>query len=1008
MKKSLLALALGTFGLGMAEYVIMGILPFMAADFRVSIPEAGQFISAYALGVCTGAPLVAIALRKWPLRRILCLLCIVMLAMSAAMAVCPVPDTDGGGWQFPLMLAFRFIGGLPHGAYFGVGSIIADRISKGTKSTFAVAMMCSGMTVANLVGIPVGTLLTEMLSWRLVFALACLCNIAALIAIILFVPHVGALPDNGVKGTFRFLKSPAPWLLITATIMGNGGVFCWYSYISPTLTQLSGVPAGWMPAMMVLAGAGMVLGNLAGGRLADRFGPGRTGRSIEIAIFSCLLLISLTAQFRWCSILLMFITCAGLFAVSAPQQLLLIRFSKGGELMGGAMVQLAFNFGNALGAWLGGLPIVESNPSSYNLPAAAGACMAAVGIACYVIFCRKYEPSGSLVSGCGKAMKILVAAILIGSTATLAQAQEDKKGKWNGDFQLDAGTNFKMSPQNQNSRNMGNLSAKIGRSGKKFEFDVMASASIDYLFTGSVGLDVRAEGGDTTGVIDATATEVRNLAVKTGASLRWIPNRYNRFTLEYSYGYDRGTPKDYTLSDGNIHQDTLKASFAMKDADNDVNVHKLVFNYERSFRKSESRLTVDADMNYSRTANYSEWITGTGEKSKEEIIRAKEAGGLSEEERRNGAVIERRYRDTPSQRVSVTNARVKYEDKNFCRIKNLDFNAALNLKIRGLEDHRQSANYVDGQWRDSIEVRENFLYRTSALTPSVYVGYEIGKYEVNFSYSPELFLRQLDSDSKKGDITKGDVAHVFSMNNSFTPWEGHSFFLNGGRSESRPDYLQICWFPRQSIKYSNEVYKGNPDLHNEVRAAGELGYRLSKSKFNTSFTISHVYKHGKIEQTYSTEEYDGREYRVYTWVNGGKSHETSGTLNVGWDGDALSAHVEGSYNLYRGVNMSGDETRSGDYSVRAAAEYRLKTWSFAADMAYQSDLVRDYSTLKSLVNCNARITKKFKHFTLTLDGRDLFDKPLEILTKSSDGTELRYEKTVNNKRLFILGVHYSF
>ena len=314
-----------------------------------------------------------------------------MVLSTFAMSVCPVPtESNGMSWQFALMILFRFCAGIPHGAYFGVGSIVADRLSSDGKSTLAVAIMTSGMTIANLIGIPLGTLLTSMVSWRVVFAMSCVWNTFTLISIMRWIPEMKPLPDTGLKGTFRFLKKPAPWLIILATIFGNGGIFCWYSYISPTLTQLAGVPIGWMTMMMVLAGAGMVIGNICGGELSDHFGAGVTGRGLEIVIFISLVVIALTADIKWCLIPLMIVTCGCLFAVSPPQQLLLLRFSKGGELMGGAMVQLAFNLGNAAGAWLGGLPIDESVPTTYHYPAAIGALMAVGGIICYVIFCRKY------------------------------------------------------------------------------------------------------------------------------------------------------------------------------------------------------------------------------------------------------------------------------------------------------------------------------------------------------------------------------------------------------------------------------------------------------------------------------------------------------------------------------------------------------------------------------------------------------------------------------------------
>ena len=381
-RKSLAALAIGTFGIGMSEYVMMAILPFMAADFGVSIVQAGYLISSYAIGVCVGAPVVAIFARTWPLRKILKALMIVYTASVLGMAL-----TD----NYLLMLVMRFIGGLPHGAFFSVGAIVADRLAPRGKSTFAVAVMCSGMTVSNLLGIPVATLVAGLWSWKWIFVANVAVGLLSLYGVSRWIPWLEALPNHGLKNEFRFLLTLAPWLLFGCTMFGNGGIFCWYSYISPTMTELSGVPESWMTLVIALAGLGMFLGNLSGGKLSDRFGPGHTGLGIELVIFGSLLLIGLTAHWAWCSIPLMFVATAGLFAVSSPQQLLFIRHSKGGEILGGAMVQIAFNLGNAIGAWFGGLPIDEAQPTTYHYPALLGALLAVGGVVCYYVFCRRYE-----------------------------------------------------------------------------------------------------------------------------------------------------------------------------------------------------------------------------------------------------------------------------------------------------------------------------------------------------------------------------------------------------------------------------------------------------------------------------------------------------------------------------------------------------------------------------------------------------------------------------------------
>ena len=371
---------MGTFGLGITEFVMMAVLPYVAEDFGVSIPVAGHLISAYALGVCVGAPTLLMLGRTWPLKRILFVLCGIFIFASALMAASP---------SYGIFLLARFCAGLPHGAYFGVTSIVADRISPEGKSAFAVAVVGAGMAIANLIGIPLGTWLTGILSWRLVFIFSCVWGIATLLAIWQFVPSIPPLPNVGFKGTFRFLKHLAPWLVIMGTLLGNCGVFCYYSYISPLLTNMSGIPTEMMTFMMVLAGAGMVVGNLLGGKISDKSGPGHMGRYGVMTMCLMLGIIFLFSDSSIISVVCMVITTAALFSVSAPQQLLLLRYSDGGELLGGAMVQIAFNLGNAIGAFSGGVPI--SLGMTYNYCALVGLGFTLMAFVAYTIFIQKYE-----------------------------------------------------------------------------------------------------------------------------------------------------------------------------------------------------------------------------------------------------------------------------------------------------------------------------------------------------------------------------------------------------------------------------------------------------------------------------------------------------------------------------------------------------------------------------------------------------------------------------------------
>lgn len=377
MKKSLIALAFGTLALGIAEFTMMGILPYVASDFGISIAKAGHFISAYALGVCCGAPVLILA-RKRPLKQILMALVTLIIVGNLCASLAP---------NYWILMLGRFVSGLPHGAYFGVASIVASKLADKGKSSEAVSIMIAGMTVANLFGVPLGTSLSHMLSWRVTFLLVAFWGVIVLYYIGRWVPFVEGLQDTGFKGQFRFLRKPAPWILLGATALGNGGVFCWYSYISPLLTHVSGFSDSSISALMVLAGFGMVAGNLISGRMSDRYTPGRVTMLVQAGICLTLLAIFFLASNPWMSVLLMILCTAGLFAVSSPEQLLIIRVAPGGEMLGGACVQMAFNLGNAVGAYAGGLVVTHD----YRYTALVGIPFALIGFILAFIFYKRYQ-----------------------------------------------------------------------------------------------------------------------------------------------------------------------------------------------------------------------------------------------------------------------------------------------------------------------------------------------------------------------------------------------------------------------------------------------------------------------------------------------------------------------------------------------------------------------------------------------------------------------------------------
>lgn len=362
MKKVVFSLALGTFGLGMAEFGIMGVLTELARDVGISIPAAGHMISFYAFGVVLGAPIIALFSSRFSLKHILLFLVTLCVIGNAIFTLSS---------SYFMLAVGRLVSGFPHGAFFGVGAIILSKLACPGKVTAAVAGMVSGMTVANLIGIPVGTWLSQEFSWRYTFLLIAVFNIAVIVSIAFWVPNISDEAKGNLREQFHFLKNPAPWLIFSATMFGNAGVFAWFSYVKPYMMYISGFSEALMTFIMMLVGLGMVLGNLLSGRLSGRYTPLRIAVITDFIIVLVLLLLFVFGGIKAASLTFAFICCAGLFALSAPLQILLLQNAKGGELLGAAGGQIAFNLGSAIGAWCGGMMLTLGFAYNYvTLPAA--------------------------------------------------------------------------------------------------------------------------------------------------------------------------------------------------------------------------------------------------------------------------------------------------------------------------------------------------------------------------------------------------------------------------------------------------------------------------------------------------------------------------------------------------------------------------------------------------------------------------------------------------------------
>ncbi len=380
MKKGLIALAAGAFALGFAEFVVMGIITNVAAGVGVTVPEAGGFISAYAIGVCFGTLILVFGHNVAP-KKLLLLFMALRFAGNALAAVSPDATT---------LTVARFISGMPHGAFFGTGTIVAKALADKGQENRAVAIMVLGQTLANTIGVPFGTLLAGLVSWRAAFVFVAAWALMSFALIARLVPQVAPAQSAGFASQFKFLGRPGPWVVLGAVFLGNSGIFCWWSYVSPWLETVGGWSEAALPALLVLAGLGMVVGSQLGGHAGDRLTPGRAAAVGQALSCASMLLIFVLAGSRLSTAALMFLCCIGLFFPSSPQQLAMVEVGRGGgEMIGSACVQVAFNGGNAVGASIG--QAVLDAGLSYRYPALVGAPIAAAAVALLSLYAWRFE-----------------------------------------------------------------------------------------------------------------------------------------------------------------------------------------------------------------------------------------------------------------------------------------------------------------------------------------------------------------------------------------------------------------------------------------------------------------------------------------------------------------------------------------------------------------------------------------------------------------------------------------
>lgn len=373
MPLALLALAIGAFGIGTTEFVIMGLLPEVAADFQVSIPTAGFLVTGYALGVVLGAPLMTVLGTKVTRKRMLMLLMGLFVIGNVVSATAPV---------FGVMLAGRVIASLAHGAFFGIGSVVAADLVAPHKKAGAIAMMFTGLTVANVVGVPLGTCIGQNVGWRATFFAVAALGVVGLLGVAGLVPEQPRAQGVRLRHELAAFRNVQVLLAMAMTVLGFGGVFAAITYITPMMTGIAGYSTSSVTWLLVLFGLGMVGGNLLGGKFADRHLMPLLYVSLG-ALAVVLSLFTLTAHDKIAAAVTVFLIGALGFATVPPLQKRVLDQAAGAPTLASAVNIGAFNLGNALSAWLGGIVIAAG--LGYTAPNWVGAVLAASALMLAVV-----------------------------------------------------------------------------------------------------------------------------------------------------------------------------------------------------------------------------------------------------------------------------------------------------------------------------------------------------------------------------------------------------------------------------------------------------------------------------------------------------------------------------------------------------------------------------------------------------------------------------------------------
>jgi len=588
---------------------------------------------------------------------------------------------------------------------------------------------------------------------------------------------------------------------------------------------------------------------------------------------------------------------------------------------------------------------------------------------------------------------LLCALLSTGLYADEKEEKEHEKGKWSGHVSLDGGSNFnKDEYRNRFSNNRYSGDFKIGYARSKWSVNALAGLSYNDNIKSTEGASFNFNEKKEKFLVDYSSTVSSVMNLNLGLDAQYNPSERNKIILKYSFSRKWNNPQNL-ISSLNLLTDPASLQSTEESTDGRKNIHVFEGKWNHRFNRRGRELEVTTSYENDIDKQYTNW---TIEKS-----RMKDVGQTVPDEQ-----TIYRYRPDYSDFYSRTGARFK--ERNFCNVDNLDMVFGLNLVAKLDWDNYRAEDLTQGQWVERERFTASYEYYSIQVDPLIHLKYSLDKIGVEAEFIPQYYTYSL-SDATHAAKKNDTAPEMIGMADFF--WnitEHHSVKIGVNRSISRPEYLQMCWFQRPGV-YSNELYEGNSSLAAAARNKVFLNYKYAVGRFSTILDAEHTYAVGTIEQTFHNETLEGKDYRIYTWVNAGHSYTTKGSVLVKWSGKRLKADAKFNINWFRGFNLQNALTQSNDYNLAANVSFDFGSgWDAAASVRYQSDIKRNYTSMTEHVTGNMRVSKSFKHIEIFLEGLDLFEKPIEKTVVSLDMMEGRVEDIYFNRRIHRMGIKYKF